>query len=735
MNSSQVRRPDCGPIARGGDVQARRRLGLFTVVVVLAGALLFGRLVQLQVVKADELRRIAVSQYRHKVILEPHRGTIYDRNGQPMTENSSDYYSISINPYNVPDPARLAGELAEVTGKHTRTFMSRLKRSNRCVVLARKIKPEQAEKLKSLGWQLILSPETHRRYPHRTTAGQLIGFNDIDNKGISGIELSFDNLLRGQPGWRVVQLDVQGNQHVDNGYPYKLQIDGGNLVTTIDMSIQSVLEEELSRGLALSRGKSGTGIVLDPHTGEIIAMASQPSFDPNRPRDFPTSRQKNLSLTDMYEPGSTFKIVPAALLLEDYNVKPDRVVDSGPGYITIHGSTIHDAHGYGELTFMEVVAKSSNVGMIKLTGDVKYKDLYNKIKEFGLLERTGIELSGEASGSIPPVKKWSGLTRPNVVIGQGVAVTMLQMAMVYGSVANGGFLLKPTLVRELHHADGTISAPRSLASSLPLSLASSLPCSLASSLPRSLAPRRIMAPETAETLREFLIATVERGTGRRAGIKNMVIAGKTGTAQLVDTRRGGYYKDRFHTSFIGFFPANNPIYLVSISINDPHGPNGEHTGGSVCAPVFRRICERILGMRPDLWTLADTDEDVLAADRIVVPDLSGRDMVEVERQLNLVGLKAVAHGRGVVYDQVPASGSIAVKDDRVHVTLGPENRLSGATVIMPALTGMSLRDALRKATESGLMVKISGTGRVVKQSPSSGTRVSVGESCMLQAAG
>ncbi len=636
---------------------------------------------------------------------------IYDRNGRPLTDNSSDYYSISANPYSVSDPERLAGDLSRLTGTSANTFINRMKCGGHCVVLARKITPEQAEKLESLGWNLLLDSETHRRYPHKTIAGQLIGFTDIDNRGISGIELTYDKLLKGKPGWRVVQLDVEGKQHLDKGYPNQSQVDGGDLVLTIDLSLQAILEQELKPALKQFKGRSATGLILDPINGEVLAAASLPSFDPNSPDRFSTSRQKNLTITEMYEPGSTFKLVPATLLLEDYHVEPDRVVDCGVGYITLYGRTIHDSRGFGELTFRNVLVKSSNVGMIKLTQNVKHRDLCRKIKEFGFLEKTGIELPGEAGGSLPELNEWSGLTLSNVVIGQGIAVNMLQLAMAYCTVANGGWLMKPTLVRELRYPDGVVERIGSEQ------------------------VHRVMTSETAATLREILTDVVEHGTGRRAKIEDMSIAGKTGTAQLVNLEQGGYFKDRFFASFVGFFPVATPRYLILISVVDPQGPNGEHSGGNVCAPIFKRIAQRILGFRPELWTLNSAREDNLTLEQRVVPDLYSKTLSEVNKVLNSVGLKAVRHGSGVVYDQVPAPGMLAMKGDRVHVTLGPKVRSPSAMVVMPVLTGLSLRDAVKKATESGLMVKINGTGRVIAQKPNSGARITVGETCSLQAAG
>ncbi|MCF7810044.1 PASTA domain-containing protein [bacterium] len=653
----------------------------------------------------------AASQYREKVTIEPYRGTIYDRNGRPLTDNVNDYFSVSINPYNVTKPKQLATDLSKVIGGSVEGYLKKLKRSSQNVVLARRLNDNQVQALNKLGWNLDVNQEIHRRYPHGKVAGQLIGFTDIDNNGISGLELAYNELLMGEPGWMVVQRDVQGNQHFDESFPHKPHHDGGNLILTLDMSIQLILEEELSKGLNLYNGKSGTGIIVDPWTGEIIALASQPGFDPNNPGDYTQSREKNTLITDLYEPGSTFKLIAATLLLEDYNVSPDKMVDCGNGHITIHGKTIHDSHGFGWLTFQDVVAKSSNVGMIKLTSGVDHKLLYDKIKKYGFLEESGIELSGEAGGSLPEIKDWSGLTRPNVVIGHGISVTGLQMCMAYCAVANGGLLMKPTLIKEMRYKDGRIvknSAQK---------------------------VRKVMSAETAKTLQTFLRRAVTNGTGKRASIEDMPTSGKTGTAQIVNLKTGGYYSNRFISSFCAYFPSDFPRYIVMIIVNNPVGPNGEHTGGSVCAPVFRNITERILGLKPELWALNGSDGNEDKESHIVVPDLCSKNFKDASGMLKQLGLKVTGHGNGIIYDQIPEPGTIVSKGDLIELTLGPEERFKGGYGLMPVLTGLSLRDAVRKATESGLMVRIEGSGKVIKQSPRSGSKVTVGGICTITAAG
>ena len=694
-------------ITNWGDERGRRRLGFLTLGILIAGALIFFRLAWLQVFKAESLRKKASVQYRSKESLPSFRGTIYDRAGRPLTENLGDWLSIGINPTHVGDPAKFARDLSRVTNKPAKSFQDKLKRKAQYVVLARQVSPDQAAKLKTLGWKFDAQTEIHRTYPQNALAGQLIGFTNIDNQGISGLELSFDELLHGKAGWRIYQLDVEGRKHLDDELPSQAQENGGDLVTTIDLSVQSILEEELRPALDYYHARKAAGLVMNPTTGEILAMASLPGFDPNRVEGQPKENQKNLPITEMFEPGSTFKVITAALLLDRGLVDPEDMVNCGNGRIVIYGKTIHDAHPYSQLSFRDVVVHSSNIGMIRMSEIIQSSELYRQICNLGFLGRTGIEMQGEAVGSLPTVSNWSGLTKPNVVIGQGVTVTMLQLAMAYAAIANDGVLMRPTVIRGVRTGEDELERQK------PLAL------------------RRVMTSRTARIMSDFLKGVVEDGTGKLASVKGLAVAGKTGTPQLVKPE-GGYYQDKFAPVFVGYFPADKPEYLCLILLEDAQGEKGEHMGGNVAAPIFGSVAERIMGLRPDLYKYEKSDKKHQASEQIKVPDLALVSVAEAVRSLKEAGLVMERHGEGaVIYDQMPAPGTVANPGDLVQVTLGPLERSKGTTMIMPVLTGLSLRDAVKKATENGLAVKVSGTGRVMRQSPSSGARVPMGEVCQL----
>jgi stage V sporulation protein D (sporulation-specific penicillin-binding protein) len=662
----------------------------------------------LQVFMAGDLSKTAEDQYHARLTIEPKRGTIYDRHGVPLTTDLGDYVTLGANPKRVLKPVDLAKDISRLTGKPANYYLQRLKRDGDYVVLARKVPPATADKLELRGWQLIRQEETRRTYPHNQLASQLLGFTDIDNKGISGVELACEPLLRGEQGWRVVQLDVRGHVHLDGSLPYKAPVDGLDVALTIDLDIQSIVEEALAPALTLDKAESASALVLDPRTGEILALCSLPEYNPNSPDQAPAERQKIRPVVDLFEPGSTFKIIGASYLLEKGLARPSTKVDCSDGYVKIYNKVITDSKKHGILNMEDVVAYSSNVGMIKLTWNVPPDALYNQVKDFGFLSKSGVEVEGEATGLLPKVKNWSGLTKPNLVIGQGIAVSMVQLAMAYATIANDGVLMRPTLIKGRYTSDG----------------------SLIETTPTTV--RQVVSKQTARTITSFLTKVVDEGTATRASIEGMTIAGKTGTAQKINTEHGGYYKDRFVSSFVGFFPADDPRFLVMVLLDDPKGDL--HQGGQVAAPIFKGIAERIIGLNPDLWARNNKGKAVKPTDIVAVPDLRYRSADQAGATLEKLGFEIRTHGDGpVICDQMPPPGTKAHKGDAVELTLGPEPRRGGGQIVVPILTGLSLREAISKASHLGLTIQFTGTGRVVKQLPASGERASVGDVLTLLA--
>jgi cell division protein FtsI/penicillin-binding protein 2 len=672
-----------------------------------AGAIFF-RLFWAQVVVADRLQEIARRQNFTYVSIEPRRGTIYDREGRPLTTDLADYVKLGIDPRHVIRQEDLIKDLVKETGRSPKYFRDKLTRKAVFVELARKVSPEAADRLDSKGWNLTRQPDTRRFYPLHSFGANLIGFTDVDNRGIAGIELACEPILAGKAGSRMVQLDAKGKIHLSEGLPYERAIDGIDVALTIDLPIQTLVEEELIPAVTESHASSASALVIDPKTAQVLALAVYPTYDLNDPDGSPLENQKARPICDINEPGSTMKLVAAAMLLDNNTVKPTSMVDVSAGQIVVANRVIRDASNHGIIPFQDVVAFSSNVGIIKLTQPVTQVDLYRMIQRFGFLRETGIEIGGEASGMLAKPENWNGLTKANVVIGQGVGVTMLQMAMAYASIANGGVLMRPSLILGRYATDGSlIEEP-------------------------AMEVGRVVSAKTAKTLTEAFVQVVEKGTAQRAKIEGIKIAGKTGTAQKTKPN-GGYFQDRFVASFVGYFPAEDPQYVVMVQLDDPRGEM--HQGGQVAAPIFKLIAERIIGLKPELRNIGRKTNKREAQDLVLVPDLRNQSAEKAAAALRKLGLVLKANGdEGTVRDQFPAYGARVPKGEQVELTFGTTGSKDGK-VLVPILTGLSVRDAIHKATASGLLFHIKGNGKIVSQSPPSGASVKIGDVLTLIAEG
>lgn len=401
----------------------------------------------------------------------------------------------------------------------------------------------------------------------RELASQVVGFASVDNKGLEGLEGLYDQVVTGEPVNRRVLRDARSGTVSSPTLSFGDAEPGKDLYLTIDIAIQHIVERELARAVEQSQARGGTAIVLDPHSGAVLAMASLPSFDPNRFRHFEASQRRNRVVADAFEPGSTFKMVTAAAALEANLVDPTDILDCGRGSITLNGIRINDHHPFDLLTFREVIAKSSNIGAIK-TGLMVGRDLfYQQIQSFGFGAPTGIDLPGESSGMLRPAERWPRMATAYISFGQGISVTSIQLASAFAAVANGGQLLQPYVVRGVGRGDDIeLLHPRPTLRGMPIT------------------------PGTARTLERLLEAVVTEGTGKKAAIDGYRVAGKTGTAQKAEGGRG-YSPTKFIASFVGFAPARTPAVVTLIVIDEPKG--GYH-GGEVAAPVFSAIVREVL---------------------------------------------------------------------------------------------------------------------------------------------
>jgi len=546
------------------------RLRILVIAGLLFWAFLAGHLFRIQVWRGAEYADDARGQHERRKALEAMRGRLLDRNGEELAINLRSS-SFAANPARVGEPGIISRQISTLTGRSPRVLLRALQKPGSFVWLVRKTEPDVAQTIRAWDhpglWEII---ETVRWYPFGALAGQAIGFTDLDNRGIEGAELSFNDRLDGRPGWHTVSVDGRGYVLANSISPDCVPEHGDNVVLTIDARYQQILEEELDQAVRNFKARSGMGVLMHPKTGEILAMANVPLCDPNRFWVYKTGLRKNRTITDVYEPGSVFKIVTAAAVIEEGVMDSNTVVFCENGRMKVAGGVIRDAHEYGSLTFREVVEHSSNIGTIKAARRAGDGAIYTYARLFGFGAKTGVGLRGEVSGVLRHPSSWSRRSLDTIAMGHEVSVTALQLAAAYSAVANGGLLMRPRILQSVLRPEGTLvyRSEREIV-------------------------RRVISEETARVLVDFLVGVVQNGTGVNAHIEGVEIGAKTGTAQRV-REHGRGYSDDFISTFVGFLPARDPE-LVCVVVLD--SPKGAHFSSQVAAPTFRRIMHRILNLK------------------------------------------------------------------------------------------------------------------------------------------
>ena len=653
-----VGRPELGPPLMGAPLSARDRLVRLRLMLVTLSACLWAlvvvvRLVQLQVVGREFFERQAARQSERTINLDPRRGAILDRNGHALAV-SVDAESVYAVPQDVQDAAATAAALARPLGLDPaarKELQAQLEKTRAFVWVRRKVDPATARAVRDLQLDGVgFLTENRRYYPQKELAAHVIGYVGLDNTGMSGVEYSFEESMRGRAAKVVIRTDARRRAL---GHTEKPSTEGHTIVLTLDDSIQHVAERELDRSVTETGAAAGVAVVMDPRTGEILALANRPTFNPNRFNAYPSSRWRNRAVADAYEPGSMFKIITAAAGLEEKVVDPDEVIDCGHGALEVAGIRINDHAVFDQLSFRDVIARSSDVGVARVAQRLGRDNFSRYMRQFGFGTPTGVELPGESGGLLRPLNRWSALSLPTLSFGQEIGVTALQMTAAVAAVANGGFLMKPIVVREIEDSTGHV-----VRQSHPLAV------------------RRVLDAATADTLTDILRGVVLRGTGHRAAIPGYAVAGKTGTAQKVDAT--GHYSMVDHVaSFVGFVPASRPALVVLVSLDSPRGPANE--GGDVAAPLFARIAEpalrrlavapddpqrvlRSAGFRADDVHLAAYHPDPSGSRRPdavggAMPDLRGTAAREAATTAARLGLIVELKGSGRVITQAPEPGA------------------------------------------------------------------------------
>lgn len=619
------------------------------------------RLVQVQLVRHEHYLNRALRQQERTLSLNPVRGSILDARGRVLAESIA-AESIYADPQSVGDPHVAAKRIAAVPGIGTsaKEIEARLRGDGGFAWIARQVPLEVAAQVKALKIPGVDFLEEHRRsYPRETLAANVVGYIGLDGEGLAGVEHSLDEYVKGRAGKVTILRDARRGMYLVGGEGANRPVDGHHVVLTIDSVVQFITERALARAVEKYRANGGTAIVMDPHTGDILALASLPTFDPNRFRDFPPASWRNRAVQDSYEPGSTFKIVTAAAALDQGVVTPSQLIDCNNGSIEIANVSIreHDGHRYGVMSFEDVLVHSSNVGTVKVGLSLGQARFFDYIRRFGFGSRTGIPLPGEAAGLVRPTSKWSMLSNASISFGQEIGTTPLQIVRAVATVANGGVRVEPRIVDRVVDDEGKIIYR-----------------------PETPAPVRVISEKTAALLNEMLKSVVARGTGKNAALDEHVVAGKTGTAQKAG--RGGYSADRFVASFAGYVPADRPRLAILVVVDEPR--NGQY-GGTIAAPVFREVAEaslRYLGVQPSIpWKTIHLPAPALAAfsqkpqpadtPAAGVPDVRGLDARAAIARAVASGYSVTTVGSGVVQSQEPSPGSVTPADRRMTLRLAP----------------------------------------------------------------
>lgn len=549
---------------------SRRRFFLVNFALVPLFPLILYQVVRLTIQNQDFLVEQAQRQHNLFIQMEPERGAILDRNFKELATNLK-VPSIYAVPRDLKAKERsgLVKELSGILNLPPAYLDERLSRPKDFVWLKRRISFPEADLVRQLGNRnLGIQYEPKRFYPNGKMLSNTLGFCDIDHAGLEGLELLHQDHLKGNPGYRRTKRDARGREIVALEEELLPPINGSNLVLTIDQYIQHVTDQALDRAFEKWQAEGAVAVVMHPKTGEILALSSRPTFDPNQLGQSRTDARRNRAITDMFEPGSVFKIVTVAAALNEGKVTLEDQIDCEQGEWRARRSrVIHDVHPYGRLKIPEVLIHSSNIGTVKIAMELGEKKLYDYIKKFGFGEKTGIDFPGEASGILRPWRQWSQYSITSIPYGQEVAATAIQMLRALSVFANGGYRVRPYLLREIRDPQDVV---------------------LFKTKPDVSEP--ILKPEVARTMSEMLEGVVNEGTGKKAQIEGIRVAGKTGTAQKLEPD-GSYSHRHFVSTFIGYAPADDPILAMVVALDDP---KPYYYGGTVAAPVFREVMERSL---------------------------------------------------------------------------------------------------------------------------------------------
>jgi cell division protein FtsI (penicillin-binding protein 3) len=615
---------------------------------------LLSRAFQLQVLSGEKLKNLAQRQHTATLQLQPERGMIYDRNGEKLAVSVlSD--SVCADPTRIADPVTASRQIAGILNLDKQVVMKKILEPKSFCWLARRISPDQAANVDNVEIEgIFLIKEPKRFYPNGQLAAHLLGFVGADANGLEGLENRYDDILKGKPEKLAWARDAKGKKiflRVGNNEAKK--DESVNIVLTIDSRIQYLVETHLKDAVVSKGAKGGLAIVMDPKTGEILAMANEAGFNPNNINGLTPEKWRNRAITDYFDPGSTFKPFLVAGALEEKTIRESEKFYCEDGNYTVANRVIHEANRkrHGQLSVRDILKYSSNIGSVKIAQKMGKEKFYQYIDNFGFGMKTGIDLPGESPGLVRPVKKWTKVDTATIAFGQGVSVTAIQMITAMSAIANGGVLMKPYILRSVTDKNN-----------VPIKMYNPT------------VVRKVISVETAKRLTNMLTEVVGSadGTGKNANIVNVAVAGKTGTSQKFDFSLGEYSSEKVRTSFMGFFPADNPQVAILVILDEPQR---DKWGGVAAAPVFKSIGEQILNCFKT--NIRETP----------------------------------------IFEQGKANKVQLISGQETIVARSVDNDDES---IMPDFRGLTIRDAMKKAKTRSIELKVSGNGWAVRQYPPAG---------------
>ncbi len=645
----------------------------------------FARLGFLQLIEHGDYLARAHRQQQRTIEITPKRGAIYDRNMRPLAMSTEVESAFAIPTELGENKALAAHLLSGVLNVPSDVLETKFNSGATFVWVSRKLPPEKSDAVKALNLKGVYTmKENERFYPKRDMAAHILGYVDLDEKGQGGIEHQLDKQIGGKGEKILVMADAK-QRWFDGGQAHR--DEGANVVLTIDEKIQYVAERELQAGIARTHAIAGTVIIQNPNTGEILALANWPKFNPNSPGEVKPEARMNRAVSAIYEPGSTFKLITLAAALDQNLTRPGEVLDCENGSVLLAGHRIHDHKRFGMLAVSDILAQSSDVGSIKIALRLGAPKFYEYIRAFGFGQQTGIELPWESKGMLGKLNTWSGISIGAISMGQEIGVTPIQLVTAVSAIANGGYLHKPYIIAEVRKGDQL----------------------LLSSDAQQPEPRQVLRPETSATIRRLMEGVIlsPHGTGKPARLDGWTAAGKTGTAQKIDPNTGRYSHSQYIASFTGFAPISNPAVTILVSLDSPVG---EHEGGQVAAPIFKRVAELVL---PYL----DVPRDVPITAKLIQASYRREDLSETSDtsldDFNPADFNAQpeVHSPKPSAKPEPAPPSVTVALDE------------GGDIAVPDFHGKTVRDVTESCLRLGLNPVLIGSSLAQDQSPAAGAKV------------